>query len=225
VQFILFFIRSWLTNINDVSALGEDMFALGLGYTSGEEKQFNGNISEMKWKTDRFGLSEYQFTYDGANRITEANYSGIGQHSTSYSYYPNGNMHTLTRQGRYGESSSYGNIDALSYTYQGNQLQSVNDVLDPNYPEYQNNGFTDNGAFLTTEYHYDNNGNMIADSNKRLSISRYNHLNLPEQLNLNPPQHYYEISYLYSAAGQKLHKATHIDFTPATTTDYVGSFI
>jgi RHS repeat-associated protein len=42
---------------------------------------------------------------------------------------------------------------------------------------------------------------------------------------LNPPQHYYEISYLYTATGQKLHKATHINFSPATTTDYVGSFI
>ncbi|MDD2279978.1 MAG: RHS repeat-associated core domain-containing protein, partial [Bacteroidales bacterium] len=115
-----------------------------------------------------------------------------------------------------------GMIDNLTYAYNGNQLQSVHDVNDPNH---QNNGFTDAGSFLTTEYHYDNNGNMIADSNKHLSISRYNHLNLPEQLNLNPPQHYYEISYLYSAAGQKLHKATHIDFTPATTTDYVGSFI
>jgi tetratricopeptide (TPR) repeat protein len=66
---------------------------------------------------------------------------------------------------------------------------------------------------------------MLTDLNKSLSIAKYNHLNLPEQINLNPPQHYYEISYLYSAAGQKLHKATHIDFTPATTTDYVGSFI
>jgi len=56
-------------------------------------------------------------------------------------------------------------------------------------------------------------------------MNNYNHLNLPEQLNLNPPQHYYEISYLYSATGQKLHKATHIDYTTATTTNYVGSFI
>ncbi|MCK9271891.1 MAG: N-acetylmuramoyl-L-alanine amidase, partial [Bacteroidales bacterium] len=85
--------------------------------------------------------------------------------------------------------------------------------------------FKDNGSFEPIEYTYDDNGNMLTDSNKSLSISKYNHLNLPEQLNLNPPQHYYEISYLYSAAGQKLHKATHIDFTPATTTDYVGSFI
>jgi RHS repeat-associated protein len=89
----------------------------------------------------------------------------------------------------------------------------------------QATGVTDDGSFLNSEYHYVANGNLITDLNKSLSISKYNHLNLPEQLNLNPPQHYYEISYLYSAAGQKLRKATHIDYTPATTTDYCGSFI
>ena len=195
------------------------MFALELNYRIAASPQYNGNIASMEWNTAMFGLQYYQFFYDGANRITNAYTTN---HTTSYSYDKNGNIEKLLREGVLGGSSNYGMIDSLVYTYQGNQLLSVNDVNDPNH---QNNGFTDDGSFLTTEYHYDNNGNMIADSNKHLSISKYNHLNLPEQLNLNPPQHYYEISYLYTAAGQKLHKATHIDFTPATTTDYVGSFI
>ncbi|MDD2633780.1 MAG: hypothetical protein PHH42_15070, partial [Bacteroidales bacterium] len=215
-------IRSWLTNINDVSALGEDMFALGLGYTGGDNPQFNGNIAAMQWATEDFGVNTYNFDYDGANRITAADFSGTGSHNTSYSYDKNGNIMSLTREGRHGGSNLYGDIDNLTYTYQGNQLQSVNDI---SYGAYQADGFKDNGSFEPIEYTYDDNGNMLSDLNKSLSISKYNHLNLPEQLNLNPPQHYYEISYLYSAAGQKLHKATHIDFTPATTTDYVGSFI
>ncbi|MDD4742618.1 MAG: RHS repeat-associated core domain-containing protein, partial [Bacteroidales bacterium] len=215
-------IRSWLTNINDVLALGEDMFALGLGYTGGDNPQYNGNIAAMQWATEDFGTNTYNFDYDGANRITVADFSGTGQHNTSYSYDKNGNIMSLTREGRHGGSNLYGDIDNLTYTYQGNQLQSVNDI---SYGAYQADGFKDNGSFEPIEYTYDDNGNMLTDSNKSLSISKYNHLNLPEQLNLNPPQHYYEISYLYSATGQKLHKATHIDFTPATTTDYVGSFI
>ena len=247
-------IRSWLTNINDVSALGEDMFALGLGYTSGDNPQYNaekpsrsfgidfivfrassksyknrrfftfrdGNIAAMQWATKDFGANTYNFDYDGANRITEALFSGSGQHNTSYTYDKNGNIESLTREGRHGGSNLYGDIDNLTYTYQGNQLQSVNDI---SYGAYQADGFKDNGSFEPIEYTYDDNGNLLTDLNKSLSISKYNHLNLPEQLNLNPPQHYYEISYLYSATGQKLHKATHIDFTPATTTDYVGSFI
>ena len=215
-------IRSWLTNINDVSALGEDMFALSLGYTGGDNPQYNGNIAAMQWATEDFGANTYNFDYDGANRITVADFSGTGSHNTSYSYDKNGNIMSLTRQGKLGASEFYGMIDQLTYAYNGNQLQSVHDVNDPNH---QNNGFTDDGSFLNTEYTYDDNGNLLSDLNKNLSISKYNHLNLPEQLNLNPPQHYYEISYLYSAAGQKLHKATHIDFTPATTTDYAGNFI
>jgi RHS repeat-associated protein len=220
-------IRSWLTNINDVSALGEDMFALSLGYTTGEEKQYNGNIASMQWNTNRFGVNTYNFDYDGANRITEALFSGTGQHNTSYTYDKNGNITSLTREGRYGESSQYGGIDDLSYTYQGNQLQSVHDLNGNNTESeyYQNNGFTDNGSFATTEFTYDANGNMRTDENKNLEVANYNHLNLPQQLNLSPPQHYHEISYLYTALGQKLCKATHIDYTTATTTNYVGSFI
>ncbi|MCK9271889.1 MAG: RHS repeat-associated core domain-containing protein, partial [Bacteroidales bacterium] len=218
----IYCIRSWLTNINDVSALGEDMFALGLGYTGGDNPQYNGNIAAMQWATKDFGANTYNFNYDGANRITVADFTGTGQHNTSYSYDKNGNIMSLTRQGKLGASEFYGMIDQLTYAYNGNQLQSVHDVNDPNH---QNNGFTDDGSFLNTEYTYDDNGNLLTDLNKSLSIAKYNHLNLPEQLNLNPPQHYYEISYLYSAAGQKLHKATHIDYTTATTTNYVGSFI
>ncbi len=212
-------IRSWLTNINDPSALGNDMFAMQLNYRSAAPPQYNGNIASMQWNAAMFGTHTYQFFYDGANRLTNAYTTN---RITSYTYDKNGNIMGLTREGQYGESSQYGDIDDITYTYTGNQLQNVNDVDDP---DFQNNGYSDNDTFEPTEYQYDDNGNLLTDLNKSLSISKYNHLNLPEQLNLNPPQHYYEISYLYSAAGQKLRKATHIDYTPATTTDYCGSFI
>ncbi|NCB43180.1 MAG: hypothetical protein EOM59_11240, partial [Clostridia bacterium] len=206
-------IRSWLTNINDVSALGEDMFALSLGYTTGTNPQFNGNIAAMQWATEQFGTNTYNFAYDGANRISVADFSGTGQHTTSYSYDKNGNIMSLTREGRFGESAAYGSIDELTYAYNGNQLQSVHDVNDPNH---QNNGFTDDGSFASTEYQYDANGNMIQDLNKTLLLTRYNHLNLPQQI------HIFEefgnnILYLYDAAGRKLRKATRRDYNPTHT--------
>ena len=50
---------------------------------------------------------------------------------------------------------------------------------------------------------------MISDLNKHLTISQYNYLNLPQQFNISNSD-YNEISYLYSAGGEKLRKQTHI---------------
>jgi hypothetical protein len=72
-------IRDWLTGINNPNSLGSDHFGMALGYNSGDEPAYNGNISEMHWKTGSFALSEYQFDYDGANRLTEAVFTGTGQ--------------------------------------------------------------------------------------------------------------------------------------------------
>ena len=67
---------------------------------------------------------------------------------------------------------------------------------------------------------------MITDSNKNLSVSRYNYLNLPEQIQIamNGLNH---IKYLYSAAGTKLARHTVEEGTPdeEITTDYIGSFV
>jgi RHS repeat-associated protein len=214
-------IRSWLTNINDVSALDDDMFAMQLGYTTGDYPQFNGNIATMQWATEMYDVNSYNFGYDGANRITAAAFTGTGSHNTSYTYDKNGNIMSLTREGRFGESAAYGSIDELTYAYNGNQLQSVHDVNDPNH---QNNGFTDDGSFITTEYQYDANGNMTQDFNKTLLLTRYNHLNLPQQIIIFE-EFGNSILYLYDAAGRKLRKATRRDYNPTHTTDYVGSFV
>jgi RHS repeat-associated protein len=178
----------------------------------------------MQWNTNQFGANAYQFDYDGANRLSGAVFTGTGQHNTSYTYDKNGNILTLTRQGRYGGSQFYGSIDTLTYTYQGNQLKSVNDLND-GYGPHQGSGFSDHGSFLTTEYFYDDNGNLTSDLNKSLIVNQYNHLNLPEQITLNPTTQTQEVNYLYDATGNKLSKETRINYTTETTTDYVGSFI
>ena len=57
-----------------------------------------------------------------------------------------------------------------------------------------------------------------------MTISQYNYLNLPQQLNsyaLNTN----EINYLYNAAGIKLRKQTRIDFAVEKTMDYIGIFV
>ncbi|MBL7105308.1 MAG: RHS repeat-associated core domain-containing protein, partial [Bacteroidales bacterium] len=158
----------------------------------------------MQWKSSMFGANSYNFDYDGANRLTTAESSGTGNYNTSYGYDLNGNLLTLSREGKLGGSSNYALIDELAYSYTGNQLSSVNDINDD---DHQNNGFSDNGSFNTTEYTYDDNGNMITDLNKDMTITQYNYLNLPQQFNISNSD-YNEISYLYSAGGEKLRKQT-----------------
>ncbi len=216
-----FNIRDWLAGINNPASLGSDHFGMTLGYTSGDAPQYNGNISEMYWKTGSFALSEYQFDYDGANRLTDAMFTGTGQHNTAYTYDKNGNITSLTRQGQFGAGPDYGMIDDLTYTYTGNQLKAVQDIQ---YPFFQSNGFSDNGSFATTEYTYDANGNMTKDLNKNIDSIRYNYLNLPERIKIamNGLNH---IKYLYDATGTKLAKHTLEEGVPQHTTDYVGSFV
>ncbi|MCD4665528.1 MAG: RHS repeat-associated core domain-containing protein, partial [Bacteroidales bacterium] len=221
-------IRDWFTDINDVASLGDDLFAMHLGYTSNtyQHPQFNGNIAGMQWKTSMFDECTYNFDYDGANRLITANYTGEGSHNTTYEYDFNGNIEFLDREGQLGSSSDYDMIDELTYTYTGtgNQLKTVNDINDGINGNHQNNGFSDNGSYQSEEYFYDDNGNMISDLNKDMTITKYNFLNLPEQFNISTTN-YNEISYLYSAGGKKLRKQTYIDYTPANTTDYIGSFV
>jgi RHS repeat-associated protein len=215
-------IRDWLTDINDVT--GNDMFAMHLGYTSNTypNPQFNGNIASIQWKTDMFDLNNYDFDYDGANRLITADYTGIGNHNTTYSYDFNGNILTLNRQGQLGSSSAYDMIDELTYDYTGNQLKSVNDIIDSD--NHQDNGFTDRGYFEDQEYYYDNNGNMTGDWNKLVYVAQFNYLNLPQRMEIYRGTTN-EINYLYDAIGTKLRKQTKINNTPETTTDYIGSFV
>lgn len=217
-------IRNWLIDINDVATIGSDLFAMSLGYTSGTYPQFNGNISLMQWRSSLFSANTYNYDYDGANRLISADYSGIGSYQTSYSYDKNGNIISLTRDGMIGQSQQWSSIDVLTYTYNGNQLKTVNDI--PGSSQHQNNGYSDNGYFSYSEpeYEYDTNGNMVLDENKSIQINEYNHLNLPQQLNISTSGNN-AINYLYNAHGVKIRKQTKIDNLVENTVDYIGSFV
>ena len=154
-------IRGWLTQTNDPSDLGTDLFAFGLDYLP------NGNIDKMDWRHPGETTSEYDFTYDALNRIKTATHSNGSYTVSGITYDKNGNIETLNRTGYLG--SSFGAIDQLSYSYNGNQLQAVQDAVEADY------GFKD-GANTTTEYTYDSNGNMLSDANKGITSIAYNHL-------------------------------------------------
>ncbi len=223
-------IRGWLKAINDVNNLGTDLFAFKINYNNPETATplFNGNISETFWRTNSDNIKrKYNYSYDGLNRLLQANYSkpDAGTNLNNYkewlNYDANGNITDIVRTGFIDPvAGTVENvIDNLKFVYDTasqNRLLKVNDLS--NSPQ----GFKDNYTSSANDFTYDNNGNMTADNNKGIVSITYNHLNLPIKLNFGAKG---EITYLYNAAGQKLQKfVKDIVSNTNTTTDYLSGF-
>ena len=203
--------------------------------------QYNGNISGMVWKSaNDIRLRKYDFSYDAANRILAANfnqytYGGFNKYAnvdfsvSNLSYDANGNILAMTQMGM-NPSASNGSgpivVDALTYTYTGgngvsNQLQQVVD-------NGNNAGSSTLGDFHyapgvgyktaggSTDYSYDNNGNLTADVNKQITSINYNYLNLPSLVTGAKGN----ITYYYDAVGIKLEKIVYDNATNSTTSTY-----
>ena len=133
-------IRGWLTSVNQPQNLGKDLFGFELKYqnpvSSGKDTpKYNGNISQMDWKTrsNNEELRRYTYQYDDLNRLTKSFYSkplavqpNTGSYDEYLSYDVNGNIKTLSRFGDMDKPQAV-KIDELSYTYIGNQLVKVSD--------------------------------------------------------------------------------------------------
>ena len=144
----------------------------------------------------------------GAGRFTEK--------VTSYD--KNGNIKGLQRYGQTG-ASTYGLIDNLSYTLNGNQLNRVDDAV--NASAY-NGGFEFKDAVKqANEYAYDNNGNLTKDLNKGIEEIQYNSLNLPKLIKFKDQS---TITYTYAADGTKL-RVEHKIGNSTTQTTYCSNVI
>ena len=224
-------IRGWLRAVNDVNSLGADVFAYKLNYNnremnlSGTYDLFNGNISEIIWRsgnTETYGDRKrgYGYSYDALNRITNAYFrratsSGAFIEQTNHynvtgiNYDFNGNIHSLIRKGIYNSSNHIGTVDNLIYQYNGNKLVNVTDNSGSVY------GFKD--VSNTMDFAYDDNGNLIKDLNRAIPLIKYNHLNLPEYIYANE-----YLQNIYSATGEKLEKYNQ---ETGTRTYYDGNFV
>jgi len=211
-------IRDWIECINDVDTPGNDFFSEKIDYVSGSSPVFNGNISSLKWRSAKFNeLNEYQFEYDEMNRLSSAVHTGQGQyHEIPANYDLNGNILSLVRTT--GESQI---IDNLIYTYVGNKIKSIHDQTGT---VFQNNGFRDNGAFEDIEYFYDLNGNLKKDLNKQIESIDYNHLNMPQRLEIIDENHRL-IENIYDGSGKKVRKQIRTNFRPESAVDYLGNFV
>ena len=168
----------------------------------------------------------YKFTYDGLNRMLDAVYgegTSISSNTNRFTekvtgYDKNGNILALQRYGQTG-ASSYGLIDNLTFTLDGNQLNRVDDAVTSSA---YNNGFEFKDAVKqANEYAYDANGNLTKDLNKGISNISYNCLNLPSKVTFTDGS---TIEYTYAADGTKL-RTKHVINGTTTTTDYCGNVI
>ena len=177
----------------------------------------------MSWKaTGDTGLHGYRFGYDGMSRLIGAGYLWNGapstDYSTSYTYNRQSNITSLRRNGRTG-ASSYGLIDDLTLTLDGNWLTRVDDAATASA---YNNGFEFKDAVKQgNEYTYDKNANMTKDLNKDITDIQYNYLNLPSKFTFKDGS---TITYTYAVNGTKLRIVHKIGDT-TTTMDYCGNVI
>ena len=187
--------------------------------------QENGNIAELRWKVTDRSVKQYNFTYDGIDRLTSANYGYYTVVSTpqgelrpdlvpseeysvpSISYDPIGNITDLIRNGMVPGTTCLepNEIDNLRYHY--NDLGQVDNVEDNAPLGPRSYGFVP-GSTATIQYRYDDNGNMTHDAHKGLNIT-YNFLNLPEDFG--------NMEVTYDATGRKWEKQS-----GNNTTEYIS---
>ncbi len=218
-------IRGQLTGINSNYALtgnnpnGNINFGCSLNYDQGfSMPRLDGKISGMIWRGAGTLTPEraYGYEYDNAGRLTAGDYNEIdfvtgGGYTawantlrdysmTNVTYDQNGNIQTMKQMGTPGGAAPM-QIDQLSYTYSGNQLQNVTDAVTANF----NLGdFTNGPACGNCHYAYDEDGNLSFDPGKQLSAA-YNELGQPVAVNFANGAN---IRYIYTGQGALVRKIT-----------------
>ena len=224
-------IRGWLTQINNPTTLGTDLFGFKINYNTvghGATPLYNGNISETEWKTQSDNsLRWYKYGYDNLNRITSGTDNTSDQRYSlqSIAYDKNGNITNLLRKGHVvpnpvsTNSADFGIMDNLTYSYQpnSNKLLKVADAASTDTYGFKDDA-VNTAADTADDYTYDVNGNLTTDSNKAITNISYNHLNLPVVVNFGSTN---KIEYIYDATGVKLKKIV----STGTTTEYAGNYI
>ena len=197
--------RDWLTDINDVDAIGRDLFGEKLEYytsnLTGHTDYYNGNISGMRCYNGGVTSDTYiahSFTYDKANRLLKSQtyHEDAFELTNAYklqgiTYDANGNIKSMVRY-----SSNASPMDNLSYSYQtgNNKLASIVNSASGNTGTYS--------------YTYDGNGNVLTDSYRGVTNVIYNTSNLPIQATIGGSTNIY---YCYDANGNRIRKQSGSD--------------
>jgi RHS repeat-associated protein len=238
-------VQGWLSSVNNIDLSNDlstnptigknddtdDLWGMELSYNTpflGGPAQYNGNVSEKKWRSVDYSKRSYKYEYDKLDRLKSSSYAefsaftgwnvSVGKYDEKdITYDANGNIKTLKRYGFQSATSTFGLIDNLSYQYNGNFLTAITDASST----HGTADFKDNGSTISNgEYSYDGNGNLTGNLNKSISNITYNHLNLPVQITFYNGN---KIEYTYDAIGTRLRKKA-IQGSTVTTKQYAGSF-
>ncbi|WP_153397351.1 DUF6443 domain-containing protein [Chryseobacterium vaccae] len=225
-------IRGWMKQINDPTNLGNDLFGYKIKYNQIEgletpntdfpnlkvKPRFNGNIAEVDWRTKTDPndyLRRYGYVYDNLNRLSAGFYQkdnnpSAKEYFEKMDYDLNGNITSLKRSSALNGNTTAALINNMNYTYEGNKLISVNDVV-PNFQGYL-------GGIIK----YDNNGNMTESTDKKIKIT-YNLYNLPSVISNNTGKSSFSSNYIYRADGVKVRKEI-ISNIGGRVIDYLDGF-
>ena len=178
-------IRGWTTGI---SAPGFKQTLLFGNYEVRDgSPMYNGNIPNMEWTGADSVKHCYMFYYDSNNRITDACYEGSDWNEPEdkrYSLYidgydKNGNITAMRRYGRK-DDGTFGLVDDLTITYDGNQPVNTTDHAEPVNTE----GSTDfkDGNRYFQDYTFNGVGALTSDRNKNITLIEYDNLNRPRKI-------------------------------------------
>ena len=236
-------VRGWLTGINKnycLYASTDQTFGMEINYDYGYTNNcFSGNIAGIKWRNSGNAneLRSYGYKYDAYNRLQSGDFryktgaidnpsaweTTLRDYTTSnITYDENGNLKTMKHQGLNLAGQKIV-LDDLTYGYtsNSNKLLSVTESASSQSKSpttYDNLGdFRDVAGAI--DYTYDLDGNMLADTNKRLAFTYDEIVNKTKRVRKGTQN----VDYLYDANGNKLQKK--VSPASVTTTDYVGTAV
>ncbi|PWK17167.1 hypothetical protein LV89_04453 [Arcicella aurantiaca] len=175
----------------------DKLFSYKIDYHE-DGRLFDGSISKFSWKSQNSPQNRsYTYSYDRSNKLTNAQFVGVGaeNYSVSTDYDVNGNIQHLQRYSKTG-ANTYGLVDNLTYSYldNGNKLQKVDDAVSGNAPA---NDFRDVSG---NDYAFSVDGKLTKDNNKSIFNIKYNFLDLVSKVIFNDST---KVEYFYTSTGER----------------------
>ena len=167
----------------------------------GVEPLYNGNIADVYYSAH--DSAHFRLSYDGLNRLTASQqYTRDGVKTAAAEAFTYDKMGNITSIVRSTQNPQPDYINRVQLFYDGNRIirgegspysGGYNDMVYPNL------------VGKNVEYEYDPNGNLIKNSDNRISLTTYNLLNLPQTVAFSDKS--LSVFY-YMADGRKIRNAT-----------------